>query len=266
VRILLPPSEGKRPGGDGPPLRSTGLGSEPLAATRRRIVDAVRRLCDERPEEASALLRLPPAVAADALSANSSVWDAPTLPALDRFIGTLYDALDVGSLPRGARRRAAESVLVFDGAFGVLAGDEPVPDHRVPAAGVLPDLGTVAGLWRPVLDEVLPALLDGHLVVDLRSSDYAAMWRGGTGSGAGSGTEVVPVRILVEQRGRHAVLSVPSKVGKGLLARALCTTRRQVRTARDLRAVALAAGFTPLTHDRRGLDLAFDFVPKTPVR
>jgi hypothetical protein len=83
------------------------------------------------------------------------------------------------------------------------------------------------------------------------------------------------VRIVVEQGGRHAVLSVPSKVGKGLLARALCTTRRQVRTLRDLKAVAVAAGFTPLPQPGRGsrnsLDLAFDFVPKnarpvTPIR
>src|SRR4051812_25069257 len=177
VRILLPPSEGKRPGGAGEPLRATGLGPEPLGGARRRVLDAVRRLCAERPDAARELLRLPPAVAKVALAANVSVWDAPTMPALDRFAGTLYDAFDVGSLTRSARARAAESVLVFDGAFGLLGGDEPVPDHRVPASGVLPDLGTVTGIWRPVLDESLPVLLDGHLVVDLRSSDYAAMWR-----------------------------------------------------------------------------------------
>ncbi len=268
VHILLPPSEGKRPGGTGDALRVLGLGAEPLGAARRRVLDAVRRLCTERPDEARRLLRFPPAVAADALAANRAMEDAPTLPALDRFTGTLYDALDVGSLRPAARARAEESVLVFDGAFGVLRGAEPVPDHRVPAGGALPDHGTIAGLWRPILDEVLPPLLAGSLVVDLRSSDYSAMWRssgGGSSSGgrSSSGGAVVPVRILVEQRGRYAALSVPSKVGKGLLTRALCTTRRSVRTVRDVRAVAEAADFSPLPDSGRGnLDLTFEFVPK----
>jgi hypothetical protein len=57
------------------------------------------------------------------------------------------------------------------------------------------------------------------------------------------------------------VSSVPSKVGKGVLARALCTTRRQVRGVRDLRAVAEGAGFRVLAAGKT-LDLLFDFVPK----
>jgi cytoplasmic iron level regulating protein YaaA (DUF328/UPF0246 family) len=266
VRILLPPSEGKSPGGSGPPL---GAGrrspvDDRFVSTRRIVIDAVRRLCREAPAAAVELLGLPAGVVDAALAANAAIRDAPTMPALDRFTGTLYDAFAPGTLPPAARRRAEESVLVFDGAFGVLTGDEPVPDHRVPAAASLPDLGSVAALWRPVLAEVLPARLDGHLVVDLRSADYAAMWRVPRST---SGT-VVPVRVLVEHRVaggvRHVVSSVPSKVGKGLLARALCTTRRDVRSRVDLTRVARAAGFEVLdpsaTEGR--LDLLFSFVPK----
>lgn len=260
MRILLPPSEAKSPGGTGSPLRTAGLGPEPLAATRRVVLDAVRRLCRDRPGLAVELLRIPPAVAEAALGANVAVLDAPTAPALDRFTGVLFDALSPGTLASGARARAAESVLVFDGAFGVLRGDEPVPDHRVPAAASLPDVGGVATMWRPVLAAALPPVLEGHVVVDLRSSDYAAMWR------PSGDLDVIPVRILVDRGdGRPVVSSVPSKVGKGLLARALCSSRRRFRSRRDVETVAVAAGFGVLPA-ATGLDLLFDFVPRTAPR
>lgn len=267
MRILLPPSETKHPGGSGTPLGNAGAtggpADDPLTTTRRTVLDAVRRLCTEHPERAVELLRIPPAVAETALATNREVFDAPTMPALDRFTGVLFDAFAPATLTPAARRRADEMVLVFDGAFGVLRGDEPTPDHRVPAAATLPELGGLAAVWRPVLAEVLRERLDGHLVVDLRSTDYAAMWR----PVATDASCVVPVRILVEQRTaagtKQVVSSVPSKVGKGLLARALCTTRRQVRNERDLRAVATAAGFRIATGSQAGaLDLLFDFVPK----
>lgn len=263
VRILLPPSEAKSAGGRGPALSELpDSAEERLTTTRRLLTDAVRRLCREAPTTAVDLLGLPPGVAEAALAANVAIRDAPTMPALDRFTGVLYDAFAPGTLPPAARRRAEDSVLVFDGAFGVLSGGEPVPDHRVPASASLPDLGSVAALWRPVLAEVLPSRLDGHLVVDLRSTDYAAMWRPPR-----SMAEVVSCRILVEQRAaggvRNVVSSVPSKVGKGLLARALCTTRRRIRTRADLEAVAVAAGFEVLP-TASGLDLLFRFVPKGP--
>lgn len=265
VRILLPPSEAKSPGGTGAPLAELGLGlgnsTAQLAATRRTVIDAVARLCADRPTRAADLLRLPPAVADAARAANVGVLQAPTMPALDRFTGVLFEAFAPGSLPPAARARAEESVVVFDGAFGVLRGGEPVPDHRVPAAAMLPGLGGVAALWRPALAAELPARFAGHVVLDLRSTDYAALWR----PRHGDGLEVVVVRILtVQPSGADAVASVPSKVGKGVLARALCRTRRNIRTARDVVAVARGAGFTPLPSSTdHQLDLRFDFVPKT---
>ena len=59
-----------------------------------------------------------------------------------------------------------------------LAAEFPaVPDYRVPAKATLPGIGVAATFWRPVLGVTVPALLAPGLVVDLRSSDYAAMWR-----------------------------------------------------------------------------------------
>jgi cytoplasmic iron level regulating protein YaaA (DUF328/UPF0246 family) len=65
-----------------------------------------------------------------------------------------------------------------------------------------------------VLSELLPDLLRRGLIVDLRSSDYAAMWR----PDPATAKRVVGVRVLSPApRGGHAVISYNSKFAKGRL-------------------------------------------------
>ena len=140
-------------------------------------------------------------------------------------------------------RLAGRSVLIFSGLFGVVRGDEPVPPYRVPAKAVLPGVGVAGTAWRPVLDETMPALLHrGGAVVDLRSSDYTAMWR----PRGELGRRVITVRVLSPlPSGGLGVVSYPSKFAKGRLAGAL--VRRiaaglPVRTAADVAAAWTANG------------------------
>jgi hypothetical protein len=191
---------------------------------------------------AAAALLLPPAVIDAALAANAAVCDSATLPALRRYAGTVYEGLDHQSLDAAQQRVAARTVLTFSGLFGVVRGDEPVPNYRVPAKAVLPGVGVAATAWRPVLDEAMPALLDRGLVVDLRSSDYAAMWRPRGEIAA----RTVRARVLSPlPSGGRGVVSYPSKFAKGQLTAALVrrlAAGEQVRTAEDVATTWLAAG------------------------
>jgi hypothetical protein len=234
VRLLLPPSEAKRTGGQ--PSSSLGLGSgsgsglglglgfesSPIAAHRREIAAALVDFCRDQPTAAAVALALPARSRAEDLLANQVVLDAPVRPALDRYAGTVYEGLDVASLTATGRRRALASVLIFSGLFGVLTADEAIPAYRLPVAAALPDVGNLTAYWRSALRTRLPELIGDELVVDMRSSDYSAMWRP-TGS---LRDQVVVVRVLSEQPGgRLAVISYPSKHGKGRLARALLSSR-----------------------------------------
>lgn len=253
MRLLLPPSESKRPGGRGRPLATRGL-TGPLAATRSVLIDALQRLLAGDPAAATAALQLPPGVARDALAANAAVTSAPTMAALRRYTGVVYDALGYGSLPPAARRVADRSVLIFSGLWGVVRGDEPVPDYRVPAKASLPGIGVAGSTWRPVLAAAMPALLGDGLVVDLRSTDYAAMWR------PPRERDVVTVRVLSPlPRGGLGVVSFPSKHGKGVLARALLAAAAhgaRPETIDDVAAAWLAAGGRDAGQPRPGhLDL-----------
>jgi cytoplasmic iron level regulating protein YaaA (DUF328/UPF0246 family) len=252
VLLLLPPSEAKAPGGDGPSLaelagtRDTGTGTgtgtdAALHAARVRVLRAVAALCRRTPTKARVALRLPPGSAAADLAANISALDSATMPALVRFTGVLFAALDIPSLTAAERRWALRSTLVFSGAFGALTGDEPVPLHRVPGSATVPRLGGLTAYWKKLLAPALePRLLAEELVVDLRSSDYAAMWQ----PAPEHAERVVTVRVLEDRDGRLQSVSWSAKHGKGLLARELLRNHSApLATIDDVAAAAARIGY-----------------------
>jgi uncharacterized protein len=256
VHVLLPPSEAKTTGGRGRPMRQRPPADDRLAAARRRTLAALLDLANGDPATAARALLLPAGVATDALRADAEVLDAPTTPALRRYAGVLYDGLGHSTMTPDETRVANRSVLIFSGLFGVVRGDEPVPNYRVPGKAVLPGLGVAATFWRPVLAEVLATTLRRGLIVDLRSGDYAAMWR----PAPDLARRVVGVRVLSPSpRGGHAVISYNSKFAKGALARELVRREaggRPVGTVDDVAAAWLhcaAAARVDITDD--GLDL-----------
>ncbi|MDQ2748920.1 MAG: peroxide stress protein YaaA, partial [Actinomycetota bacterium] len=213
-----------------------------LGAPRATVLDALGTLVHGDPDVAANALALPPGIAAQALAANAAVTDSPTTPALRRYTGVLYAAFGFSGLTPPAQRVAARSVLVFSGLFGVLRGDEPVPLYRVPAKAVLPGLGIAGTFWRAALRDVMPAMLGRGLVVDLRSGEYAAMWR----PDARTAGRVLSVRVLSpDQRDGYAVLSYQSKLAKGHLAAALVSRAaagQPVDTAEDVAAAWQSCG------------------------
>jgi cytoplasmic iron level regulating protein YaaA (DUF328/UPF0246 family) len=264
VLLLLPPSEAKVPGGDGPGLASldtTGLSDADLAlyVARVRVLRAVAAFCRRSPARARAALKLPPGSAGADLAANISAPDSPTMPALERFTGVLFAALDVPSLTAAQRRRAHRSTMVFSGGLGALTGAEPVPLHRVPASATVPRVGGLTAYWKRTLVPTLAARIAPEaLIVDLRSSDYAAMWQ----PTPESASRVLIVRVLEDRGGRLQSVSWSAKHGKGLLARELLrtdSTGQPVRTIEDVAAAAERIGYDvrprAAVGDSRGLDL-----------
>ena len=108
--VLLPPSEAKATGGDGPPVgRRPVLSTPELAGPRAALLAAVRRAARADRSGLAAGLRLPPSAVRAALAATTGAGSAPTLAALDRYTGVVYQALDAAGLspcrPAVVRRR-----------------------------------------------------------------------------------------------------------------------------------------------------------------
>jgi uncharacterized protein len=230
VLVVLPPSETKRPGGDGPPLDLAALTAPELTAVRTELIEALVKLADDVPASRSALDLS--AAQDDEIARNAALWTAPTLAAVDRYTGVLYDALDVGTLTRAQRARAAGRLAVGSALFGLVRAEDRIPAYRLSAGSALPGLPTLRALWRPTLSPVLAAVDD--LVVDLRSGSYAAL---APVPGA------VTVQVLSERTdGTRAVVSHFNKAHKGRLARLLATTRAEPDSPGEVRALLRRAG------------------------
>ncbi len=236
--VILPPSETKLDGGGGPPLRLDALAHPELTPVRAQLVDELVKLAGDA-EAARAALGLSPHQDAE-IERNAALWTSPTTPALRRYTGVLYDALDVGSLRGAAVARAQRRLAVGSALFGLLRAGDPVPAYRLSAGSALPDRGTLAATWRPLLEPVLVALAERELVVDLRSGSYAALARI---PGA------VTVTVLTAQR---TVVSHFNKAHKGRLARLLAGTRAEPSDAAGVAAIARRAG---MHVERRGTAL-----------
>ena len=229
--VLLPPSETKAAGGTGPALDLTALSRPELTPVRERLVDEVVALAADVPA-ARAALGLGPRQD-DEIARNAVLRSSPTLPALHRYTGVLYDALDVRSMTTAQRARAARRLAVGSALFGLVAADDPVPAYRLSAASALPGLPGLRTLWRPALSPLLDAVDD--LVVDLRSGSYAQL---GPVPGA------VTVQVLSERPdGSRAVVSHFNKAHKGRLARLLATTTAEPADPGRLVALLRRAGW-----------------------
>ncbi len=60
------------------------------------------------------------------------------MPAIERYTGVLYDALDIGSLRGSAATRARTRLAVGSALFGLVRADDPVPAYRLSASSKLP--------------------------------------------------------------------------------------------------------------------------------
>ncbi|GAA3241438.1 peroxide stress protein YaaA [Pseudonocardia petroleophila] len=230
--VLLPPSETKIDGGDGPPLDVAALSHRELDPLRTDLVDALVALASDVDASRSALGLSPKQD--DEIARNAALRTAPTMPALRRYTGVLYDALDMRSLRGAAAGRARERLAVGSALFGLVRADDPIPAYRLSAGSALPGRGTLAAAWRPLLEPVLRAVADGELVVDLRSGSYAALARV---PGA------VDVDVLAERPdGTRTVISHFNKAHKGRLARLLAGTRAEPADAAAVATIARRAG------------------------
>lgn len=208
VVVLLPPSERKASGGSG--ARCPGTFPS-LERDRARVRKALRRR-DFDPGQ----LGVGPAATRAAMVLNRAVDDAPCLPALFRYAGVLYEALDPASAPAPLRRALGRDVVVVSGLWGLVRGDDPVPAYKLPIGSVVPTLGRLAPWWRPRLTPVLAEHVRGAVVWNLLPAAYAAAVGPLEGAAA-----VWTVRVLRDVGGRRTVVGHDNKAVKGALTRTL---------------------------------------------
>ena len=229
--ILLPPSEGKTVPRRGAPVRPAEWPAT-LAPARLAVVEALSALCSGPVDDAVRTLGVGP-TQADDVRRNTRLLEAPSASAERVYAGVLYEALGLTSLGASAHRRALSRIGIVSSVFGLVAPGERITPYRLAGGVTLPGLGGVAAHWRGVLDPVVRERAGTGLVVDLRSSTYAAFWR----PAADLASRVATVRVLHEVNGRRQVVSHFNKATKGRLVHDLLEDGRAPRTPAAFAAV-----------------------------
>lgn len=225
MKILLPPSETKRAGGDGAPLALGDLALPGLVDRRTAVVDALIDLAADE-EAARRVLKLSPRQAGD-VAHNRMLRTAGTMPAVDRYTGVLYDALDAVSLPTASRRWLGAHVWIHSAPFGPVGALDAIPSYRLAAGTALPGVAALRRHWA----EATTAAIEAEspvFVLDLRSEAYVAL---------GPIPASVPaayVRVVTDDGGASRALNHFNKKAKGQLVRALAEDRPRVGSVRAL--------------------------------
>ena len=213
--ILLPPSEGKTPATAGDAVDWTTLSFPGLNTYRAKVLEGLGTVSAH--EDALALLGVGASLRAD-VERNTRLHAEPAAPGPP---GLLRGAVRRAGLQLPDARAAEEGgrvVLVISALWGAIRFGDRVPAYRLSMGTALPDVGRLASFWKPQLNAALAAAAEGELLVDCRSSTYAAAW-------TPPPAQTVAVNVFTEVNGVRKVVSHFAKHTRGELARHLLTRR-----------------------------------------
>jgi cytoplasmic iron level regulating protein YaaA (DUF328/UPF0246 family) len=168
--ILLPPSETKRSGGVGISIDKAAIIWAALDPARDVLIKKLGTLSKSKAKAVKAL-KLGKNPERD-IESLRELLTAPTMPAVERYAGTLYDALSYQSMSIEAKERAKEKLFIQSALFGLLPATEQIPYYRFSASSQLPGID-LRKHWTKAHVAVWPRMVGP--ILDLRSKSYVAL-------------------------------------------------------------------------------------------
>lgn len=240
MRVILPPSETKVAGGGRLFLPENLSFSAELGGARREVRAALEDLSRD---EAAAIRALKLGTKSRAeLAHNHVLATSGGLPAIERYTGVLFDALEFVTLDEGARSWVYAHVNIQSALFGLIGAGDIVPAYRLSASSRVPGLGRpLHAVWQSA-----HANIDWHdlgWVLDLRSNDYAKLAPAAHGDAS---------HLNVVKRGPDGnvrALNHFNKAAKGELVRHLAQTQPRLGSAHEFVHWAASVGLEAESED-----------------
>jgi hypothetical protein len=221
--FLIPPSETKALGGGSIKISQSHLTFGGLDPTRDQVIDAYIKA-----------------------TADTDIKSAPTMPAIQRYTGTLYSAIHGrglkgtktanNQLTESELARARTMVLIQSALFGVIAATDLIPNYKISPSKLICGIN-LKRLWPEAHNKFAWARLAAGPVIDLRSKAYAEL------APLPENIDVYSVTVFVERAdGSREQLNHFNKKAKGQLVRAALTATKEPETIADLKAAAKKMG------------------------
>lgn len=185
------------------------------------------------------------------LLVDQSALRGPTMPAIDRYTGTLYAAIhgrglkgdpkEFAHLSDAAMQRAKNTVLIQSALFGLIPATGLIPNYKLSANSKL------KAIWSQPHQAVFRRLQG--ILIDLRSKQYVAL------APIPDDLDSYWLDVVLEASdGTRTAMNHFNKKAKGQLIHAVLNAASPPQTLADLRRIAKKAGFG-LEQDGRLLTL-----------
>ena len=173
--FLLPPSECKTEGGSQLSIIEVSLTFGGMQPARDTVIEKLIEYSKETPTKTK--------MRAEHLAQNLEVLTSPIMPAIDRYDGTLFDAVhgrglkgtptEHNTLSKEERDRLKESVFIQSALFGLIPASNLIPNYRFSAGTKIPNFD-LKKHWNQA-HEVIWKRLEGQQIIDLRSKAYSEL-------------------------------------------------------------------------------------------
>ncbi|MFM6971378.1 MAG: peroxide stress protein YaaA [Rhodoluna sp.] len=216
--FLLPPSESKAKGGGMINITQAALTFGALNPARDEVLSA---------------------------QGDDSLLSAPTMPAIDRYTGTLYSAIhgrglkgsgtENNSLDSQQRKIAKSMVLIQSALFGLISPNDLIPEYKLKPDKMLNGLN-LKSHWNLAHSKIWPRIKNGP-IIDLRSKAYADL------AAIPESIESYRVTVFLQRAdGSREQMNHFNKKAKGQLVRAAITANKTPNSIADLKKCAKKSG------------------------
>lgn len=171
--ILLPPSEGKaKEGNENKPFRLTENLKKynsfiSLNPDREFLIVSLKESISELDEKGlQKLFELKDGKLQEAIENCLDILNLPTLPAIERYVGTMFKAISYTTLKDSQKEKFNESTIIIDGLFGLLRPQDFIPEYKLKITSKVLET-SVSNHWKERLQVDLDVLARRKIVIDL---------------------------------------------------------------------------------------------------
>ncbi len=175
MKILLAPSETKKPGGD-QLFRVETLLFESLLPTRQSLLLAYMNVLQRgNTAELSQMFGLKKETDI-AYHTAKNLPHEPAMKAIERYTGVAFDYLGYPTLSSEEQRYLHEHLILHSNLFGFLRADDLIPEYRLGQGKAVGDL-LPEKLYREAGTTLMDAYLEREDILDLRAGFYDKVYR-----------------------------------------------------------------------------------------
>lgn len=174
MKILLAPSETKKPGGEAPFDPSSLLFNE-LIPHRNKLMHAYMNILQKGDmAELSKMFGLKKE--ADILSHKKDIIHEPAMKAIERYTGVAFDHLSYETLDDDAKKYVDQNVILFSNLFGVLRANDEIPSYRLKQGEPIGEI-KVEKFYNELLKDLMEEYLESEDILDLRAGFYDKFYK-----------------------------------------------------------------------------------------